>query len=99
MSKPVFKLFMARMTEAGYQLSHEEWEKLGAKHDEVMKKFGVKFIILCNSSWVSEKYHFWGVEEYPDIEAVQGCHAALSEIDWFRYYEAETLLGTRIEQG
>jgi hypothetical protein len=97
MAKPVYKLFMARPTEAGYQLTEDERNKIWAKHAEISKKLDVKIILICDSYWVSEKWHFWGVEEYPNMDALQKYHEALNEIQWFRYFEAETLLGIRME--
>jgi hypothetical protein len=38
-----------------------------------------------------------GVEEFPNIEAVQKYMAALHELNWDRYTEATSLLGTKLE--
>jgi hypothetical protein len=97
MSKPIFKMFMARPSEAGYQLSQEERDNLFAKHDELIEKLGIKSTITCDSSWASDQYNFWGVEEYPDMDAVMEFHAGLDALNWFRYFDAVTLLGTRME--
>lgn len=96
MTQPIYKLFMARLTEAGYQLPEEEREKMWAKHDEAYQKAGGKTILICDSSWASEQFLFWGIEEYPSIEAVQESHKVLNEINWFRYFEAVTMLGTKM---
>lgn len=97
MSKPIYKLFMFRPSEAGYQLPQEERDKLWAKHEELVKKLGIKIIITCDSSWASEQFLYWGVEEFPDMDAVMEFHAGLTTIGWFRYFESATLLGTRTE--
>lgn len=97
MTQSIYKVFLARPTEAGYQLSEKERNEIMAKHNEVMEKAGVKPILICDSSWASEQFLFWGVEEYPSMEAVQEAHKALSEINWFRYFESMTLLGTKME--
>ena len=98
MAGPVYKMFYARMKEAWFQLSKEEQQSLFGKIEEGMKKVGVKSMITCDSSWNSEKWWFWGVEEYPNIEAVQEYANWLNEMDWFRYVESETLLGTAVPQ-
>jgi hypothetical protein len=49
----------------------------------------------CDSTWASEQWQFFGVHEFPDIEAVQKNTAALQELNWFRYVEAVTTLGTK----
>ena len=39
--------------------------------DEALRKVGGKRVLLCDSSWASEESPIFGVEESPDIEAVQ----------------------------
>jgi hypothetical protein len=97
MAGPVYKMFHARWTEAWYQLSEEQREGLFGKMNETAEKLGVKSVVICDSSWNSEKWLFWGVEEYPDMEAVQEYTKCLVELNWFRYCDSETLLGTRVQ--
>jgi hypothetical protein len=79
----------ARFSEAWYQLSEEERNSLKAKHDEAFEKAGAKRPIICDSSWSSDQWSFAGVEEFPNIEAVQDYMAALNELNWFRYVELQ----------
>lgn len=37
----------------------------------------------------------FGVEEFPDTEAVQRQTRDLIDLDWFRYVESSRILGTR----
>jgi hypothetical protein len=39
----------------------------------------------------------FGVEAFPDIEAVQKYTALLNEFNWFRYSESITLLGSEVQ--
>jgi hypothetical protein len=41
----------------------------------------------------------WGVEQFPNIEAVQKHHALLEDLNWFRYAESNSYLGTAMSQG
>jgi hypothetical protein len=93
MAQPIYKMFYARMKEAWFQLSKEEQNALFTKMEETMKNVGGKQVIICNSYWSSEKWWFWGVEEYPTIEAVQDYAKFLIDLDWVRYCDSETLLG------
>jgi hypothetical protein len=97
MAEPIYKVFMGRFLEAWYQLSQEEQKGLIAKLDESLEKVGGKRPILCNSSWSSDQWLFAGVEEFPNIEAVQKYMAALQELKWFRYCESTNVLGTKSE--
>jgi len=94
MAQPIYKMFYARMKEPWFQLSKEERDALFGKLEEAMKKVGGKSMLICDSTWTSEKWWFWGVEEYPNLEAVQEYAKSLVELDWFRYCDSETLLGT-----
>lgn len=93
MAGPVHKMFYLRFTEAWFQLSQEEQDQLLSKVGDALKKVGGKPVIMCNSSWASEKWWFWGVEEFPSIEAVQEHTKLLTELNWMRYCQSETLLG------
>ena len=93
MAGPIYKLYMGRMTEAWYQLSEEEQNDLMTRIGA--ERVGGKTVVECNSLWSSEQWLFFGVEEFPDIEAVQKHAEDLMEVDWFRYIESVSVLGTK----
>ena len=97
MSTSIYKSFMGHMTEAWYALSAEAQQALMAKLEEEGKRIGVKGVIMCNASWSSDHYQFFGFEEYPDMKAVQQYHDALMKMNWFRYVDGQTVLGTKWE--
>ncbi len=66
--------------------------------NEALEKVGAKRLIVCNSSWSSDQWAFAGVEEFPNIEAVQNYIATINEFNWFRYVESTNVLGTKMEQ-
>ena len=88
---------MARMLEPWYQLSKEEQNSLEAKLDAALENVGGKRPLLCNASWSSDQWSVAGMEEFPNIEAVQKYMAALQELNWFRYCEGRSVLGTKWE--
>ena len=97
MAQPIYKFFMGRRLEAWFQLSKEEQDGFEAKLVEALEKVGAKRLIVCNSSWSSDQWAFAGVEEFPNIEAVQNYIAAINEFNWFRYVESTNVLGTKLE--
>ncbi len=97
MAGPIYKMFYARWTEAWYALSPEQRDGIFQQMTATAEKFGVKSMIVCDSSWASETHLFWGVEEYPDMEAVLEYGKRLIELNWFRYVDSETLLGTKYQ--
>ena len=100
MSKPVYLLVIGKgWTEAWHQLPKEEQETLWSKVLEVEERAGSKWLILCNSRWADEAIYDWGVLEYPDMEAYQKKVEEIEELDFWRYWSAKTILGTKMPMG
>ena len=99
MSKPIYLLVLGQgFTEAWYQLSKEEQSNLWSKVEEVDKRAGGKWLILCNSRWADEAIFDWGVLEYPDMEAYQKKVEELEKLQWWRYFSTKSILGTKMEE-
>ena len=96
MAQPIYKVFLAKSSEAWHQLSPDEQKNLLARVGEALEKVGGKSVVTCNSGWCSEQWPFWGVEQFPDIEAVQKHATLLEGLNWFRYVESMTVLGTEL---
>ena len=99
MSKPVYLLVIGKgHTEAWYQLSKGQQDDLWSKVEEVDKRAGGKWVIICNSRWADEEIYDWGVLEYPDMESYQKKVEELEKLDWWRYFSGKTILGTKMEE-
>ena len=68
-----------------------------AKVTEAREKAGSKAVAVCDSRWASEEWDGFGIEEFPDIEAVQKHTQLLNELNWLRYIRSSTLLGTEFQ--
>jgi len=96
MSKPVYVLVLLKdATEAGYQLfqqgqAQEAFQKAFASRDQA----GGKVVIDCDSRWSSQQWRSFSVEEYPSVEALQEHMKHLEAMNWWRYVEITTILGT-----
>lgn len=95
MTKSVYKVFLAKPTEAWHRLSEDELENLISENARAFESVGAKTIITGDCGWSSEQWAFFGVEEFPNIEAVQKYSELLDEIDWLRYVDSMTVLGTK----
>jgi len=87
-------MFMFRNTEAYYQASEEERNEILGKLDAAFQKVGGKRLVWCNSYWSSDQWQVFGVEVFPNIEAVQQYSQAMNELHLSRYVESVSLLGT-----
>ena len=99
MAEHVYKLFRARFTNAWYELSQAEQTNLLAQVGAALDKVGARSVLLCDARWSSEQWPFFGIEEYPDLEAVQAHTRLLTELNWPRYVESSTALGTAWREG
>jgi hypothetical protein len=97
MAGPIYKLWMANLTQAWYQLSEEERRAYMGKAGETLERCGAKMMLECESAWSSEQWGSFGVVEYPDIEAVQKHAELLIGIDHYKYFEAMSVLGSEWE--
>lgn len=95
MTTPIYKSFMGHMTEAWYALSEQEQQALLAKLTEASERVGKKSILMCDTTWSSDHFQFFGVEEFPGMDALQQYHDALMKMNWFRYIDGQTLIGTK----
>jgi hypothetical protein len=97
MSKPVYLSFCIQgFTEAWYQLSKEEQDKVWAKNAEINERAGAKWIIACDSRWANEGTFAWGVLEYPDMDTCQKAYEENEKLGWWRYFSVKSILGTKM---
>jgi hypothetical protein len=96
MDGTIYVFFRMRYTEAWYQLSQAERDNLFEKIEALGKSIGIQHVLYCNSRWSNERWLYCGVEAFPDMAAYRKYNMALEEIDWFRYVDSETNLGTAL---
>lgn len=95
MSQKIYKLCLIRgYTEAYYQLTEEEKNKLFEKIGQVIEKAGAKMSTpYYNARWSNDKYMTFFTMEYPDIEAAMADTDGVEKAGLFRYLISETILG------
>jgi hypothetical protein len=99
MSESIYLLVLSQgSTEAWYQLSKAEQTDLWSKAMEAEKRAGARLVVGCNSRWADEAVSEWVVLEYPDLQAYQQKVAELEKLNWWRYFKAKTILGTKMKE-
>jgi hypothetical protein len=86
-------MYTLRLIEPWYQLSDEEQAAILQKVDAARAAVGGRQVLLCDSAWASEEWQGFGIEVYPNVEALQEHSRLLLEIGWYRYIQSETVLG------
>ena len=94
MPQPIYQLWQARPTEAWHQLPQQEQQRLLGLVMEALDTVGAKELVICDAAWSNERWPVFGVEEFPDLEAVQRHQQILTDLNWLRYMESRTTLGT-----
>jgi hypothetical protein len=89
-------LWQGPFTEAWHQLPQQEQQRLLSLVMEALNTAGGKELVLCSAAWSNERWPFFGVEEFPDLEAVQRHEQILTDLNWARYIESRTTLGTEL---
>jgi hypothetical protein len=90
----IYKLWQGRFTEAWYRLAQDEQDRLMGEVVRALEPVGGKELVACLSAWSNERWAAFGVEEFPDIDAVQRHEQTLLELTWARYFESQSTLGT-----
>jgi len=96
MDMPVYKFWRMKYTGAWYRLSPEEQQKLLAQGEEALKQVGGKLIVMAVTVWADEKWNGFGVEQYPNMDAVMQHTQLLWKLNWFHYIESESTLGVEM---
>jgi hypothetical protein len=79
-------------------LSEEERKKIEAKRIESLDSAGGKLLLAANCEWSSGQWQFFGLEEFPDAEAVHRYMAKQYEVGFRQHVETKLVLGTRWEE-
>jgi hypothetical protein len=95
-AQTIYKLWQGRSTEAWHQLPQEEQQRLLSLVMEALNTVGGKELVICSAAWSNERWPFFGVEEFPDLDAVQRHEQILIDLNWGRYIESRSTLGTEV---
>ena len=79
--KSIIKVLFVKPKEAYFGLSEEKRKEFAAKTTKDVTKIGGKWLALCNCYWADEEWLWFGVMEFPDIEAVQKHAKFIEELE------------------
>ena len=83
-----------RFREAGYALSTEERDAKLAQVAAARHECGGRLLVSAVARWSGYGIYGFGAEVFPDLESLQKHTAALDKLDWYRYVESESFVGT-----
>lgn len=95
MSGEVCKVYiLRRFREAGYALSPEERAAKIAQVAAARQACGGRLLVSAVARWSGYGVYGFGAEVFPDLASLQKHTAALEELNWYRYVESESFIGT-----
>ncbi|MEE8380105.1 MAG: hypothetical protein V3R49_07010 [Gammaproteobacteria bacterium] len=94
-SKPIIRLFFAKMKEAFIELPEEEKMAFMRKDRENLDELGMKAVEMIDCGWSNEEWDYIGVEQWPSMETIQAREQFEKEVlEISKYVESKTYLGT-----
>jgi hypothetical protein len=94
-NRPIIRFYFAKIKEAFFNLSDEEKMAFMRKDRGNLDELGCKFETI-DCRWSNEEWQFIGIEEWPNLEAIEKrAKFEKEELQTFRYVESKTILGTR----
>ena len=94
MGQPVLVLWLNKAKESWYSVPEEERQAMFAKLSKADEELGGKSIVNAGCEWSTPQYDYFGVYEYPSIEAVQKYFAAQRESGFSEHMESIYVVGT-----
>ena len=97
--KPIIRLNVVKVKEAGYKLlnNEEEWKKFLEEDLKNLEETGGKHILAADCFWSDGECAVFTISEWPDIESYQKHAKYEIEHEWSRYFDLKFYLGTRSE--
>jgi hypothetical protein len=96
MAQSIYKLWQGRWTEAWHQLPQQEQQRMLSQVMDALNAVGGRELVVCDAAWSNERWPIFGVEEFPDLEAMQRHQRILTDLNWARYMESRSTLGTEL---
>jgi len=93
--KPIVRLFFAKMKKTFIELPEEEKIAFMSKDRKNLDELGMKAVEMVDCSWSNEEWHYIGVEQWPNMDAIKKREKFENEeLEIDKYVESKIYLGT-----
>lgn len=93
----ITQIWLANPLPAFYDATDAEKAE-AMKTFEIQRSLGVHALVNVRTRYIDERWDSWGVELYPNMEALLEKARAQEKANWWKFLQARTFLGT-IESG
>lgn len=94
MSEPIVSVWWTKPLPAFSVLSQAEQNLLMGQVTQIQKNVGSRRIVDCRCEWSSERWMYFGAEEFPDAQSLMKFKRQLADLGWYNHIDSQILLGT-----
>ena len=91
---PVYRAYLTQETSYARQMEPDDLKMKYSLAGEAFKSAGGVPVLSAYARWNNEGYEYFGIERYPNLEALIGYTQFLSSNDWYAIMESRSYLGT-----
>lgn len=96
-SKPIMRLMFVKMKDAFHRLPEEDKAAFMQRDRQNLDSLGMRAISMIDCRWSNEAWDFIGVEEWPNIEAMeQRAQFEREQLETYRFTESQSFVGTPV---
>ncbi len=104
--EPVYRVYFSRVRPAQPQIQNmllsegspfteqDELSQLYELSNESLLRAGAKPLLSAYARWNNEEWDYFGIERFPNLQALIGHSQLLSTNGWYRHIQARSYLGT-----
>jgi hypothetical protein len=93
---PIYRVYLSRLTPKGYELSTDRLNEINSQTNQAARDAGSIAILSAYCRWNNEAWEYFGVERFPNLEAVLRYSQYLSVSNWYSIWESRSYLGTAV---
>lgn len=98
MDTPLYKLYIYKRTPQFFLTPAADVRAIRARMAERQAALGIRDLFNAEMAWSNEKYEYFGVEFYPNLEAVQNYTRCMMECGYYQFVQGESYLGIPMDQ-
>lgn len=93
---PIYRVYFSRSAAGAMLVPEIEREEIINHIQEAGKMLGVEPLLSAFMRWNAERWEYFGIERFPNMETAIAYTQYLNEAGWYRITESESYLGTAL---
>lgn len=93
MDTPLYKLYIYKRTPQFFLTPAAEMRAVRARMAEKQAALGIRDLFNAEMAWSNEKFEYFGVEFYPNLESVHSYTRCMMDSGYYQFVQGESYLG------